>query len=51
MNPIHEHESDGTWGFWNEVWADCMGAWATEEEANDALNRYCKYLEDGTPWI
>jgi len=43
MNPVHQHD-DGTWGFFDEVWADCMGTYATEEEANAALAEYVKEL-------
>lgn len=44
QNPIHK-DLDGKWYFWDETWADRYGPYNTEEEANEALERYGDYLD------
>ena len=41
-NPVHKHE--GQWYFWNEVWADRIGPFDSEEIAEEKLNEYVEYL-------
>ena len=41
-------EEDVTgWWFWDETWADRIGPYKSEEDAREALELYCKYLETG----
>lgn len=36
------HDPGGPgWYFWNEIWVDNYGPFNTEEEAREALNKYC----------
>lgn len=42
-NPVHEH--DGAWWFWDEVWFNRVGPYATEQEAKDAIAEYAAKLE------
>ncbi len=39
MSPIHKGK-DGKWYFWDETWAFKHGPFDTEEEAQEALNKY-----------
>lgn len=39
-NPLHEHK-DGTWWFYEEMWAFENGPFPTFEEAASALEAYC----------
>jgi hypothetical protein len=32
---------DGLWYYWDEVWCDCYGPFATEEIAREELRQYC----------
>jgi len=40
--PVHQEK--GKWYFWDEVWSDRLGPYATEQEARQALAEYCKEL-------
>lgn len=44
MNPVHE--SQGKWWFWDETWANEIGPYNTEEEANQALTHYAQSLDE-----
>ena len=39
-DPVHFHEDK--WWFWDEVWANRMGPFETEEEVRKEIVRYCK---------
>lgn len=38
-NPVHRGE-DGKWYFWDEVWADRLGPYESEEAAVEAMRKY-----------
>lgn len=38
-DPVTQHP-DGSWWFWDEVWADELGPYKTESEARTALDAY-----------
>ena len=40
----HDNREEG-WYFWNEIWVDSYGPYNTEEEAREALERYCEALD------
>lgn len=40
---VHRHSND-TWWFWDETWMSEYGPYPTEEEANQAVNRYAAEL-------
>lgn len=42
MDPVHAHE--GSWWFWDEIWVDRHGPYATEAEARAALRAYAEQL-------
>lgn len=42
IDPVHEFE--GKFSFWDEVWSDRVGPYATEQEARDALALYSAWL-------
>ena len=43
-DPIHKN-ADGTWWFWDEVWAFEIGPYSSEHEARKSLDEYVeKYL-------
>lgn len=39
-DPVHRH--NGKWWFWDETWADRVGPFETEGDADKAFNRYCR---------
>lgn len=41
-DPVHQYE--GKWYFWNEVWADRMGPYDSEDDAREAMNKYVETL-------
>jgi hypothetical protein len=46
LTPINQHD-DGSWYFWNEVWADEIGPFGTKEIAERALKDYGLFLDKG----
>ena len=44
IDPVHRNIEDGDWYFWNEVWADEIGPFGTEEECREALTKYCHQI-------
>jgi hypothetical protein len=46
QDPITQHE-DGSWWHYDETWCDEYGPFPTRIEAENALNRYCHWLDTG----
>src|SRR5210317_2246584 len=44
-NPVHMYQ--GKWYYWDEVWADRIGPFDTEKEADSDCIRYAEYLDTG----
>lgn len=40
-NPVHQHE-DGTWWFYNEIWADECGPFETKALSEAACVKYAE---------
>ena len=43
------HEENGKWYFWDETWANKCGPYDSEEDAQIALDKYCRIELDGQP--
>ena len=41
------HKNGGRWWFWDEVWVERHGPYATKAEAKAACARYAEWLEKG----
>jgi hypothetical protein len=44
-DPVHQHDSK--WWFYDEVWADRIGPYDTEEIAREQVKYYAEYLDTG----
>lgn len=44
-DPIHQWQ--GKWWFWDEIWADRIGPYETEEIARQQCDKYCEHLNSG----
>lgn len=47
-NPIHQVDRK-VFLVWAETWADIVGAYATHDQAQQALDAYCQTLDARTP--
>lgn len=47
-NPIHQVDQN-VFLVWAETWADIVGAYATQEHAQQALDAYCSTIDSQTP--
>lgn len=41
---------DGSWFYWDEVWANKCGPFRTEAVARASLTLYCEFELEGTPY-
>jgi hypothetical protein len=46
MNPLFQ-KGDGTWWFWDETWTEEIGPYSSQQEAQEQLEKYAKFLREG----